>query len=202
MGRKSSLDEQGVFSVVAGELARNGRFTVDALQTAMGLSMGSIYHRFGSREGLLAETWLNAVERFQARFLDALAPESVDAGVDAALVTPRFCRSNRDEAILLACCRQSEFLGEATPAPLRARIASANDSASVAIRRFANAIDRPLLACKLALVAYPLGAVRLYLPRLAVPRRLDAEITKAVRAALAREGDQAPPAYRRSLVRR
>ena len=51
------------------------------------------------------------------------------------------------------------------------------------MRRFADALDRPLLACRLAHVAYPLGAVRLYLPQHAVPRRLDTEIAKVVRAA-------------------
>jgi AcrR family transcriptional regulator len=185
MGRKSSLNEQNVYRVVANELATAGRFTVDALKAATGLSMGSIYHRFESREGLLAETWLNAVERFQARFLDALAAGTLDAGLKAALVTPRFCRSNPDEAVLLACCRQAEFLGEATPAALRARISVVNDTVSGAVRRFAGAIDRPLLACRLALIAYPLGAVRLYLPKSAVPPQLDREIVKAARAALA-----------------
>jgi AcrR family transcriptional regulator len=185
MGRKSSLDERRIYGIVAGELAANGRFTIEALTSATGLSMGSVYHRFGSREGLLAEAWLNAVEQFQAQFLSALAPNDVDAGLKAALATPRFCRSNPDLATLLVCCRQSEFLGESTPGPLRARIASANDVAFAAIRRYAKAIDRPLLACRLALLAYPVGAVRLYLPSRAVPRQVDAEIAKAVRAALA-----------------
>ncbi|MFN3625649.1 MAG: TetR/AcrR family transcriptional regulator [Hyphomicrobium sp.] len=185
MGRKSSLNEQEVYRVVACELATTGRFTVDALNAATGLSMGSIYHRFGSREGLLAETWLNAVERFQAQFLDALAAGTLDAGLKAALVTPRFCRSNPNEAMLLACCRQAEFLGEATPAVLRARIAAANNTASGAVRRFAKSIDRPLLTCRLALIAYPLGAVRLYLPKSAVPHQLDVEIIKAARSVLA-----------------
>jgi AcrR family transcriptional regulator len=180
MGRRSSLNEQNVYQVVANELATTGRFTVDALKAATGLSMGSIYHRFESREGLLAETWLNAVERFQARFVDALAAGTLDAGLKAALVTPRFCRSNPHEALLLACCRQAEFLGEATPATLRA-----NDTVAGAVRRFAGAIDRPLLACRLALIAYPLGAVRLFLPKSAVPRQLDRDIVKAARAALA-----------------
>jgi AcrR family transcriptional regulator len=185
VGRKSTLDERRVYKVVANELARSGRVTVEALVSATELSMGSIYHRFGSREGLLAEAWLNAVEQFQTRFLAALSPMTIDAAVDAALTTPRFCRSNRDEAVLLACCRQSEFCVSATPAPLRARIESANVAASAAIRRFADRVDRPRLACRLALVAYPLGAVRLYLPERAVPVLLDTEIAKAVRAALA-----------------
>ncbi|KAB2850228.1 MAG: TetR/AcrR family transcriptional regulator [Hyphomicrobiaceae bacterium] len=133
MGRKSSVHEEQVFRIVARELATTGRFTVDALRAATGLSMGSIYHRFGSREGLLAETWLNAIERFQMRFIKAVAAGTVEAGLEASLVTPRFCRSNPGQAILLACCRQAEFLGEATPEELRARIAMVNDKVSGAV---------------------------------------------------------------------
>jgi AcrR family transcriptional regulator len=184
MGRKSTLDEQLVYRVVASELATAGHFTVDALKAATGLSMGSIYHRFGSREGLLAETWLNAVERFQSRFIEALAAGTLEAGLEAALVTPRFCRSNYEEAILLTCCRQAEFLGSATPSALRTRIAAANDNVSGAVRRFASALDRPLLKCRLALIAFPLGAVRLYLPSSPVPSSVDKEIVAAARAVL------------------
>ena len=184
MGRKSSVDEQAVYAVVACELATCGRFTIESLTAATGLSMGSIYHRFGSREGLMAETWLDAVAQFQRQFMAALAPGTLAAGLDAAMTIPRFCRTNRDQATVLACCRQSEFVGDTTPVPLRRRIVTANDEASIAIRRFAKAAGRPLLACRLALVAYPLGAVRLYLPRSAVPSTLDDEIAKAVHAAL------------------
>jgi AcrR family transcriptional regulator len=191
MGRRSSLDEQAVFRVVSSELARSGRFTLEALTAETGLSMGSIYHRFGSREGLLAEAWLNAVDRFQAPFLEALAGGTLEAGLNAALATPRFCRSRPAEAIVLTCCRQSEFLRETTPAPLKERIATANDGASFALRRFAAAVDRPLLVCRLALVAYPLGAVRLYLPHSMLPRKLESELVKAVRAALAWDDEDA-----------
>jgi AcrR family transcriptional regulator len=183
MGRKSSLDERAIYRVVAGELAAKGRFTIDALR-AGGLSTGSIYHRFGSREGLMAEAWLNAVERFQERFLDALAPNTFEAGLEAALATPRFCRSNPDEAVLLACCRRAEFLNDATPVALQSRVAAANEEVSASMLRFAAAIDRPILRCRLALIAYPLGAVRLFLPGSPVPLELDAEVIKAARTAL------------------
>jgi hypothetical protein len=91
--------------------------------------------------------------------------------------------SSEGKAMLLACCRQAEFLGEATPAELRARIASVNDEVAAAVRQFARVIDRPLLACRLALIAYPLGAVRLYLPASPIPKELDAEIIKVARVA-------------------
>lgn len=48
--------------------------------------MGSIYHRFLSREGLLAEAWLNALEHFPAQFIDALAAGTLDAGLGRKFV--------------------------------------------------------------------------------------------------------------------
>jgi AcrR family transcriptional regulator len=187
MARRSSFTDHEIFRCVAQQFAFRGRFTIDELTAETGLSMGSIYHRFGSRDGLLAEAWLSAVERFQTVFLEALAPQTLASALDAALATPNFCRSHHGEAVLLACCRRSEFLLPDTPADLRLRIETVNLAAERAMRDLAAAIRRPLLACHLALVAYPLGAVRLYLPSRPVPRTLNAEIAKAVRAALAIE---------------
>lgn len=185
MGRKSTFRDASVFAAVGAELAATGRLTIDGLTLATGLSTGSVYHRFGSREALLAETWLDAVRRFQSGFLEALRMETPDAGEQAALATPRFCRADPEAAVILACCRRSEFLGPDTPPVLRDRIASLNDEASAELRRFSRCIDRPLLACRLALVAYPLAAVRLYLPRRPVPKSIDAQLIKACRATLA-----------------
>lgn len=185
MGRKSTFEDAGVFAAVGAELAATGRVTLDGLTRATGLSTGSVYHRFSSREGLLAETWLNAVRRFQAGFLEALRREYPDAGEEAALATPRFCRAEPEAAIVLACCRRTEFLGPQTPPALRDQIAVLNDEASLELRRFSQRIDRPLLACRLALVAYPLAAVRLFLPQRPVPKSIDAQLLKACRAALA-----------------
>lgn len=185
MGRKSILDDARVFAVVGAELAATGRLTMDGLMKATGLSTGSIYHRFSSREGLLAETWVNAVKRFQAGFLDALRSARSHAGEEAALATPRFCRAEPEAAVVLACCRRSEFLGPETPQSLRDQIRELNDEASAELRRFSKRIDRPLLACRLALVAYPLAAVRLFLPQSPVPKSIDAQLLKAYRATLA-----------------
>jgi AcrR family transcriptional regulator len=184
MGRKSSFDDADVFRAVASELARSGRINVERVIDATGLSMGSIYHRFGSRDRLLTETWLGAVEAFQEAFLTALAPLTTDAAIEAALATPRFCRSHPEEALVLACCRQSEFLADELQQPLRARVAAANAAIAPAMRKLSKAIDRPLLVCQLALIGYPLGAVRLFLPTRTVPRSLDDEVTRMARAVL------------------
>lgn len=184
MGRKSSFDDRQVYAALGRELAERGQATINAICDATGLSTGSLYHRFGSREGLMAEAWLETISAFQQRFLAALGRDDGSAGIEAALATPRFCRDEPDIALVLVCCRPSEFLTADVSSELHARIGQVNERVSDAIRAFARRIDRPLLACRLALVAYPLGAVRLFLPKQRVPPAVDEHIRKAVEATL------------------
>ena len=67
-----------------------------------------------------------------------------------------------------------------------------NDTLEKEIRRFARKIDRPLTACRLGLIAYPLAAVRLFLPDKPVPASIDHHIRKAYRAALDIAAPSAP----------
>jgi AcrR family transcriptional regulator len=54
-------------------LARgSGSATIEAIADVSGASTGSIYHRFGSRDGLLTRLWIRAVYRSQASFQAAL----------------------------------------------------------------------------------------------------------------------------------
>jgi hypothetical protein len=132
---------------------------------------------------LLAEAWLHALKAFEEPFLAALKSDA--PADDAALATPRFCRQRFDLACVLACCRKEEFVGAETPAAISTEITATNRRIDNGIRRFARAIDRPLLACRLALAIYPLAAVKVFLPDNAPPVTLDGEILKATRAALA-----------------
>jgi AcrR family transcriptional regulator len=181
MGRLSSFEDGEVFATVGRLLAEDGQVTIGAVREATGLSTGSLYHRFESREALMAEAWLYAVGAFQARILEAFAlKDAQQAGVEAALATPRFCREEKDIALVLACCRPAEFLTKDMAPKLQKRVKHVNDNAAEAIRAFAKRIDRPLLTCRLAIVAYPLGAVRLFLPRSPVPPELDDELRTLV----------------------
>lgn len=185
MGRKSTLDDRAIFAAAGTEIAYRGGLTLQGLAQATGISMGSLYHRFGSREALLAEAWLYAVRLFQAGFLTALRDAAtITAGERAALETPRFCRAEPDAAIILACCRKAEFLNDGFSGVLSNEISAANEEVVEEIRRFAGRIARPLLNCQLALTAYPLAAVRIFVPHNPVPASIDREIAKAYRAAL------------------
>jgi AcrR family transcriptional regulator len=184
MGRTSTVEDEVVFDAVGSLLAARGSVTLQSIVTLTGVSIGSLYHRYGSREGLLASAWLDAVTAFQAQFLAALRSGGADAGEQAALATPRFCRSERSRAIILACCRQSEFLFDDTPQDLRDKIAEVNKAAAEAVQRFAKSSGYSLEACRMALVAFPMGAVRVYLPSRPVPASADAYVSAAYRAAI------------------
>ena len=52
-----------------------GSATIEAIAGASGAPTGSIYHRFGSRDAMLARLWIRAVRRSQENFLAACAAE-------------------------------------------------------------------------------------------------------------------------------
>ena len=184
MGRTSTVDDTVVFEAVGTLLSERGSMTLQGMVSLTGVSIGSLYHRYASREGLLASAWLDAVKAFQVQFLAALVSGGPDAGERAALATPRFCRSQRSRAIILACCRQSEFLFDDTPDVLRAEIAEVNKTAAAAVHRFAKSSGHSMEACMMGLVAFPMGAVRAYLPGRPVPASTDAYVSAAYRTAI------------------
>lgn len=171
-----------MFRTVSRQMSGEGAVTFRSLVKETGVSIGSLYHRFDSREGLLAETWADALTSFQRRFLAALEDDDEDAGVNAALATPRFCRAEPERAALLACCRASEFLSAATPSAIRDCINDGNDEVQRTVRRYASRVGLSLQACRMGLMAFPLGAVRAYLPNRVVPHSVDRYVSAAFRA--------------------
>ena len=182
MGRISSIDEEKLFAVVGRLLALQGSITLQDVVAETGVSIGSLYHRYGSREGLLAQTWLDAVRTFQARFMEEINGEDQKAGERAALVTSRFCREEPERAAVLACCRKSEFISESTPQSLKKEIAHINDDALAALESYARRMGLSLEVVQLGIMAFPLGAVRMYLPDKKIPKSVDDHILKAFRA--------------------
>ncbi|MBO6763923.1 TetR/AcrR family transcriptional regulator [Maricaulis sp.] len=182
MGRRSTFSDDDVFAAVGRMLVRDGEVRMQSVVEETGVSVGSLYHRFGSREGLLARAWLDTLGAFHARFLAALDQPGEVPGLAAALETPRFCRAEPDKALILVCCRRSELMSDNTPEALQAELAAANDRVMVAIDAFCRHTGLPLEIARLGLIGFPLGAVKLYLPGEPVPEALDAEIERAYRA--------------------
>ncbi|MBK8629489.1 MAG: helix-turn-helix transcriptional regulator [Sphingomonadales bacterium] len=167
-------------------MAKQGAVTTSAVQEAAKLSTGSLYHRFGSREGLLAETWAFALLSFQPQFVEALAVPDKPVG-EIAAVTPRFCREHRAQALILSCCNARQFMSEDTPHAIRLKIEEANQATGIALKEFAQRRGFDLDACRLALIAFPLAAVQQYLPDREVPLDGDQHVAHAAHAMLESE---------------
>ncbi len=80
--------------------------TIAAVAGEVGAPVGSVYHRFLSRDTLLAEAWLSVVSSFQKDFLEILENGN---GLDAALHTPRWVRLHSAEARILLLYRREEL---------------------------------------------------------------------------------------------
>src|SRR5260370_40248012 len=75
MPRAPQFDETQILTAAGRLIARHGPSgaTIAAIARALGAPTGSIYHRFDSRDGLLAEVWLGAAPAFQAALFGRLA---------------------------------------------------------------------------------------------------------------------------------
>ncbi len=173
-----------VFDAVGTHLAAYGSVKLQDIVKTTGVSIGSLYHRYGSREALLASAWLDAVLAYQARFLGELGRDTPEAGERAAMATPRFCREEPARARLLICCRREQLISDQAPAPLRSKLHAANKNTYSCLGKFAETNGYEFDACHLGLVAYPVGAVRIYLPEQAVPEFVDSYVAAAFRSAV------------------
>ncbi|WP_394847184.1 TetR/AcrR family transcriptional regulator [Pendulispora brunnea] len=163
--------------------------TTRAIADAAGAPSGSIYHRFGSRDGLLAQMWIRAIRRSQRVFLDALAAheDPREAAVAAALSVFDFARDCRKDAQIASLFRREDLMREA-PADLAETLRTLNDPVVRAMRRLGAAIagaSAPLDTVVLAVIDLPYGAVRRHLVRgHAPPQVLRPALESAVRAVL------------------
>jgi AcrR family transcriptional regulator len=164
--------------------------TMEAIAEASGAPTGSLYHRFGSRDVLIARLWVRAVHRSQAAFVAALEREDArEAALAAALSIPDFCDQHPADAQLLVAFRRGDLIRSAEGS-LAEELAELNEPIRRAVtdlagrlygRRTRAAIERTLLA----VFDLPYGAVRRHLvaddP---LPTNLRADLALAVRAVL------------------
>jgi AcrR family transcriptional regulator len=167
-----------------------GAVTMAAIAARLGAPIGSLYHRFGSRDLLLATLWLRSVRSFQRGLIVALAAGDAQA---AALHTPRWCRQQPAEATMLLLYRRQD-LATRWPTELREDLTAVNAEVSAALSTFAArhpTIDHERLV--FAVVDVPYGAVRRYLlDRQPPPRLVDELIVATCRAILPAVNDRDP----------
>ena len=177
-------------SLVCAEGARAA--TVAAIASASGAPTGSIYHRFGSVDELIARLWLRAVRRLQAVLLQPPgAGDPVERTVALARATFDHCLREPEDAQILAAFSLESVLAHDLPGELRAELATVNAPASAALRSiardlFGSASRSAVDAAAAAIVDLPYGLARRHVEeRSAAPPQRRRHLEAAVRGLLA-----------------
>src|SRR5215208_6085407 len=164
--------------------------SVAAIADASGAPAGTLYHRFGSRDGILRAAWLRALEGFQARWLEAAHdPDPLEAAVAMARSVVAFARGNPDDARLLLTLRPQDLLDADPDADFRGVQRAMNAPLEADLRRGARdlhgrAAARALAAVLRATVHLPDGAVRRHAHTATMPRWLERDVADATRRLL------------------
>lgn len=137
MGRQAKFTSDQFLDAALALVANKGpaAATMAHVAKSLGAPIGSVYHRFDSRNLLLARLWLRAVDSFQAGFLDALRRGE---GLKAALHTPRWVRAHPREARVLLLHRREELMGGDWPGQVTEHAAKLSRELDDGLREFTN----------------------------------------------------------------
>ncbi|WP_433592423.1 TetR/AcrR family transcriptional regulator [Nocardia sp. CA-145437] len=164
--------------------------SVAAIAEASGAPVGTLYHRFGNRNGVLTEAWIRALDRFQSRVLAAAAaadPLAAAVGMTSAAVG--FGRDCPDDAKLLLNLRPRDLLDGAPDTEFRDRLARMNEPLFAQLDRIANGLygsagPREIDAVSRAVVDLPYAALRRHAHDPELPEWLEADLAAAARTLL------------------
>jgi AcrR family transcriptional regulator len=157
--------------------------------TGLGAPVGSIYHRFPTREHLFIELWLRSIRRFHVGLLEAATkPGPRQALAACAVHIPRYCRQHPAEALAMTLYRH-QVLASQAPAELLDDVRIVNDAVQAAMRRlcgrrYGRVSDHRLILVGTAVQQCPYGLVRPYVGA-AVPPWLDDAVIVSSTAILA-----------------
>ncbi|MGW4530208.1 TetR/AcrR family transcriptional regulator [Nocardia sp. NPDC004340] len=164
--------------------------SVAAIAEASGAPVGTLYHRFGNRNGVLTEAWIRALDRFQSRVLAAAAAEDpLAAAVGMTSAAVGFGRDCPDDAKLLLNLRPRDLLDGAPDTEFRDRLARMNEPLFAQLDRIANGLygsagPREIDAVSRAVVDLPYAALRRHAHAPELPEWLEADLAAAARTLL------------------
>jgi AcrR family transcriptional regulator len=141
--------------------------TVAAISARLKAPTGSFYHRFASRDVLLAELWFRTILKFQEGIAAAL---DAGDGLAVALHTPSWCRAHLDEARVLLLYHRDDFVQGDWPETFRERLADQGRRGEARHRKFTRATfgragPAELRRAQFIISEVPVAAVRQYLLR-------------------------------------
>jgi AcrR family transcriptional regulator len=168
------LFEDADFLAAARDLAAAGgpaSVTVTSVTERLGAPTGSFYHRFASRDVLLANVWLGTALAFQTDFVAAI---KAGDGLAAALHTPIWVRDNFEEARAFLLYHRDDFAHGNWPEYLKERVVRQGRRVDAAYKRlardtFGGVGANELRLARFVLADVPKAAVGPYLRQGVVP---------------------------------
>ncbi|MDT5003053.1 MAG: hypothetical protein QOJ24_229 [Mycobacterium sp.] len=163
--------------------------SVTAIAEASGAPAGTLYHRFGNRNGVLSAAWLRALERFQTRAMAAQGETALETAVAMAKAVVSFARELPEDAQLLLTLRPSDLLDGTPDAAFWDTLAAMNQPLLARLREVARQLygradGRSVEAVARAVADLPYGVVRRHAFDNPMPRWLEADVAGAARAML------------------
>lgn len=166
MGRKAYFKHEEFIDAAIQIIAEEGlgALTIAGLATRVTAPVGSVYHRFPSRDALVAELWLNIIESFQNEFLKILQED----GLRATLSCLQWARLHPYEARVMLLYRIDDLTTGEWPQDLQKRARRLEKDLYDGITAFTKKqfgrvtkenIDRVIFAIHDA----PIGIIRRYL---------------------------------------
>jgi len=168
MGRKPYFGRDDFLNAALDIVSETGpgSLTIAALAARTRAPVGSVYHRFASREVLLAELWIRIAESFQRGFMDALSRD----GLEAALYTSKWVRAHLNEGRVLLLYRREELVSGNWPEDVTEHAANLareleKGLVSFAKKTFGSANRENVRRAVFALIDVPLAAVKAHLQK-------------------------------------
>jgi AcrR family transcriptional regulator len=163
--------------------------SVAAISDASGAPAGTLYHRFGNRDGILMAAWLRALDRFQARALAADGETAIDTAAAMAVAAVSFAREFPEDARLLLTIRPTDLLDDEPGAAFRETLAAMNAPlterlATLAKQLYGKRDRRSVDAVARAVADLPYAVVRRHAHDKPMPPWLEADVAASARAVL------------------
>lgn len=170
VGRPAKFSNDQILDAAAELVAEGGQgaVTISAIAARLGAPSGSIYHRYASRDLLVAHLWMRAARRFQEGYLRAAGRADPHAAAESAVsYVVGWSADNLREARLLLLHRHEDLLA-AWPTELAGDLAALNADLAAALsalsaRYFGAETPENLERITFALVDVPYAAVRRHL---------------------------------------
>jgi AcrR family transcriptional regulator len=187
------LDAARALVLVGGPRAAS----VAAIAKSSGAPAGTLYHRFGNRDGILAAAWLRALERFQARAM-AVGTETdtpTETVVAMAVSAITFARELPEDARLMLTIRPGDLLDGDPDAAFQQTLAAMNAPlneriGTLARQLFGSRDPRSVDAVARAVADLPYAVVRRHVHDEPMPSWLEADIAASARAMLLSVGER------------